>query len=71
MSYVKYLTNLRINHAKEFLKEGRKVYEVSELVGYHNYRYFSDPFKKYVGQTPKAYTMQAWGGTDKEDKENP
>ena len=26
MSYVKYLTNLRIEHAKEFLKEGRKVY---------------------------------------------
>ena len=71
MSYVKYLTNLRMNRAKEFLKEGRKVYEVSELVGYHNYRYFSDTFKKYVGQTPKAYTMQAWGGTDKEDKENP
>lgn len=61
MSYVKYLTNLRIGRAKEFLKEGRKVYEVSELVGYHNYRYFSDTFKKYVGQTPKAYTMQVWG----------
>ena len=61
MSYVKYLTNLRISRAKDFLKEGRKVYEVSELVGYHNYRYFSDTFKKYVGQTPKAYTMQVWG----------
>ena len=67
MSYVKYLTNLRIEHAKEFLKEGRKVYEVSELVGYHHYRYFSDTFKKYVGQTPKAYTMQVWGRADKEN----
>ncbi len=55
MSYVKYLTNLRVNRAKELLKEGYKVSDVSELVGYNNYRYFSDIFKKHIGKTPNEY----------------
>lgn len=55
MSYVKYLTNLRINKAKELLKEGYKVSDVSEKVGYNNYRYFCDIFKKHQGKTPNEY----------------
>lgn len=55
MSYVKYLTNLRINKAKELLKEGYKVSDVSEMVGYNNYRYFCDIFKKHLGKTPNEY----------------
>ena len=54
-SYVKYLTNMRITQAKKLLKEGHKVNEVSEMVGYSNYRYFSDIFKKHVGLTPNEY----------------
>ncbi|MDO5423296.1 MAG: response regulator [Eubacteriales bacterium] len=55
ITYVKYLTKVRIDHAKEFLLKGYKVAEVSELVGYHNYRYFCDIFKREVGQTPNEY----------------
>lgn len=61
MSYVKYLTKLRIDKAKELLREDYKVYEVSEMVGYNNYRYFSDIFKKYTGQTPNTYKNSVWG----------
>lgn len=55
MSYIKYLTELRIKNAKKLLKEGYKVNEVSEMVGYSNYRYFCDIFKKKVDQTPNEY----------------
>lgn len=55
VSYVKYLTELRIKHAKNYLDAGHKVCEVSEMVGYNNYRYFCDIFKKHVGQTPNEY----------------
>lgn len=55
MSYVKYLTNLRMNKAKELLKEGHKVSDVSEMVGYNNYRYFCNIFKKHIGKTPNEY----------------
>lgn len=55
ISYIKYLTKVRIDHAKELLLAGKKVNEVSEMVGYHEYRYFSNIFKKHVGQTPNEY----------------
>lgn len=55
VTYVKYLTDLRIRKAKELLEEGLKVTEVSEKVGYYNYRYFCEIFKKHEGITPNEY----------------
>lgn len=55
VSYIKYLTELRIERAKVLLKEGNKVSVVSEKVGYLSYRYFSDVFKKYTGLKPSEY----------------
>ena len=57
-SYVKYLTDLRINKAKKFLLEGKKISEVSAMVGYNNYRYFCDIFKKHVGKTPTEFRKE-------------
>lgn len=57
-SYVKYLTNLRVSKAKELLDKGYKVVEVSEMVGYSNYRYFCDIFKKLAGKTPNEYKQR-------------
>ena len=52
-----YLLEVRIQKAKEFLMQpGKyKVYEVSELVGYSDYAYFSKIFKKETGMTPKYF----------------
>ena len=56
MSFKNYLDSIRIEMAKKLLKEGsRKVYEVSELVGYSNVDYFHSKFKKYVKVSPKKY----------------
>lgn len=55
ISYVRYLTELRVGKAKEFLTEGYLVSEVSDMVGYHNYRYFCDVFKKSTRMTPNEY----------------
>lgn len=57
-SYVKYLTGLRVSKAKELLDQGYKVIEVSEMVGYSNYRYFCDIFKKLTGKTPGEYKQR-------------
>ncbi|MEK3991669.1 helix-turn-helix domain-containing protein [Robertmurraya sp. FSL R5-0851] len=54
-SYIKYVTKLRIEHAKKLLMNGAKVNEVSEKVGYYNYRHFSELFKRHVGMTPGHY----------------
>ena len=54
-SYVKYLTDLRMDRAEEFLLQGKKVTDVGRLVGYNDYRYFCDVFKKHMGMTPYEY----------------
>ncbi|WP_238482615.1 response regulator [Lederbergia galactosidilytica] len=55
MTYIQYLTNKRIGKAKEMLIKGAKVMEVSEKVGYHSYRHFSEVFKRHTGNNPSEY----------------
>lgn len=53
-NYSDYLISVRIERAQELLREGRfKVYEIAEMVGIPNYRYFSALFKKITGFAPK------------------
>lgn len=56
VNFKEYLTDVRITHAKELLKDIRfKVYEVAEQVGYIDQRYFSEIFKSKTGLTPLEY----------------
>lgn len=55
-TFVKYLTNVRIEKAKELLKlTGDRVVEVAEKCGFNDVYYFSHCFKKYIGVSPKKY----------------
>lgn len=55
-NFVDYLNELRIEKAKELLKDVQfKTYEVAEKVGIPDAHYFSRLFKKYVGVTPTEY----------------
>ena len=51
-----YLANLRIEKAKELLREsGMPIREISQAVGYEDERVFLRRFKKLVGMTPGEY----------------
>lgn len=55
-TFTELITNLRIEKAKELLaKDNIAVSEVTELVGYNDYFYFTKLFKKCVGITPSKY----------------
>ncbi|MCI2255771.1 response regulator [Domibacillus sp. PGB-M46] len=54
-SYIKYLTHIRMERAKELLLAGGKVAEVSERVGYRSYRHFSELFRKHTSVNPGQY----------------
>ncbi|AFH62796.1 response regulator transcription factor [Paenibacillus caseinilyticus] len=53
-SFHTYLDKVRIQQAIRLLREGHKVYEVSERVGYPNVDYFHSKFKKYIGAPPSS-----------------
>ncbi|MNR50304.1 HTH-type transcriptional regulator YesS [compost metagenome] len=55
LSYIKYLTRMRMEQAKMLLQDGLLINDVSERVGYYHYRHFTEVFKKYAGVTPGQY----------------
>lgn len=56
LNFVDILNNIRIEHAKRFLKETNlRVYEISQKVGYSDIAYFSKVFRSVTGLTPKQY----------------
>ena len=62
MNFNEYLNTVRINKAKDLLRTSEyMVYEISEMVGYHDYSYFAKVFKKICGCSPSEYK-------DKEEK---
>lgn len=61
-SFVQFLTNTRIEKAKELLKNSEaKTYEISEKVGFSEPNYFSFTFKKNVGLSPSQYRSKFRG----------
>lgn len=54
-----YITRCRMNAAARLLSNCRyKVYEVAEMVGYHDIAYFSSSFKRIIGASPSEYQGQ-------------
>lgn len=55
-TFVRYLTDVRMNKAKELLKcTNMRSNEISEEIGYKDPHYFSHLFKKHQGCTPMQY----------------
>lgn len=56
-SFTDYLNKFRVKKAKELLsKHIYKVYEIADMVGYSDYKYFSSVFKKITGVSPKEFS---------------
>lgn len=51
-----YLNRYRIQKAVDLLRENQyKVYEIAEMVGFSEYKYFIKVFKKYIGCSPARF----------------
>ena len=50
-----YVNYTKILKAKEFIKKGYRITNVSNLVGYNDFATFYRNFKKYVGSSPETY----------------
>ena len=57
-NFIEYVTNVRIEKAKELLTGSNKnIKEISMEVGYSDANYFSRAFKKNVGISPTEYNL--------------
>jgi two-component system response regulator YesN len=55
-TFLEYLTKLRVDHASFLLNStDLKTYEIANMVGYSDQRYFSQVFKKHLNLTPSQY----------------
>ena len=58
-TFIEYLTDKRLQYAKELLKEtNKKLAEIAMEIGYNDPNYFSFLFKKKQGISPKEYRQQ-------------
>jgi two-component system response regulator YesN len=58
-TFTEYLTGLRMNRAKELLREtDKRSSEIAFEVGYNDAHYFSYMFKKQTGMTPSEYRKE-------------
>lgn len=56
ISFVDYVNQVRISHAKALLRNtDKKMYQIAQSVGYENVKYFFRVFKKMEGITPEHY----------------
>lgn len=60
ISFIEYLNQVRIDKAKKLLDTtDDRTYEISEAVGYSDYKYFSSVFKKLTGVSPAQYKKRS------------
>ncbi|MEM7369020.1 MAG: helix-turn-helix transcriptional regulator [Bacteroidota bacterium] len=59
----KYLQNMRMDHARRFLKNGHyaSIKEVADAVGYRNRNSFTRSFKQYCGKLPSDFLLKSHG----------
>lgn len=56
LTYLDFLNKYRVQQAIRLLETGKyKVYEVSEMTGFTDYKHFNTVFKRYTNQSPKEF----------------
>ena len=53
-----YLEKVRLEHAKDLIMEGYKVYQVSTMIGFSSVDYFTEKFRQYTSLTPSQFRQQ-------------
>ncbi len=55
-SYLDFLNKYRVQQAVKLLETGKyKVYEVSDMTGFTDYKHFNTVFKRYTGTSPSEF----------------
>lgn len=71
LSPYRYLQNVRLTRAKEFLEKGVAPIDAAFLAGFSDQSHFTNFFKEFIGLTPKQYQRIFRDPTHKEEKSDP
>lgn len=56
-TFLELLNRYRVTKAGELLQTGKyRVYEISEMTGFSDYKHFCSVFKRYTGSSPTSFT---------------
>ena len=59
-----------INKAKEYMSQGKRIYEIAQMVGFDDVSYFSRVFRKHEGCSPREYENRLREEKRKQNEEN-
>lgn len=54
-SLIEYIQRKKMETAADMLQTGQPIGDVAAQMGYHNFAYFTQLFKKYTGETPSGF----------------
>ena len=55
-TYLDFLNKYRVQKAIKLLETGKyKVYQVSDMTGFSDYKHFNSVFKRYTGSAPSEF----------------
>lgn len=63
-NFLSYIQEMRIGKAKDMVRRGMAVSEISEELGFSSSQYFSVSFKRFTGMTPSEYRRESRKGVD-------
>ena len=49
------INKMKLEKAKEYMSQGKRIYEIAQMVGFDDVSYFSRVFRKYEGCSPREY----------------
>lgn len=62
------INKMKLEKAKEYISQGKKIYEIAQMVGFDDVSYFSRVFRKYEGCAPREYEKKLREEKRKQDE---
>lgn len=64
------INKMKLEKAKEYISQGKRIYEIAQMVGFDDVSYFSRVFRKQEGCSPREYENRLKEEKRKQDEEN-
>lgn len=64
------INKMKLEKAKEYMSQGKRIYEIAQMVGFDDVSYFSRVFRKHEGCSPREYENRLKEEKRKKNEEN-